>query len=172
MTTARQARRPFELRGIHVLWIMLAFFGWIIAVNVAFSIVAVRTFPGEDERHSYLQGLHYNQILAQHERERALGWRTALGLHENSAGDVTVHLDVMDRDDHALSALAVSGVLRRPATSRDDRPLTFLPDPAGGYAATVGAIPEGEWIFHGVAGSGDQKIDVVRRLTWRRQATR
>jgi hypothetical protein len=52
---------------------LLTFFGVVIGVDVAFSVLAVRTFPGEDIRNSYVQGNHYNETLAERapSRERS-----------------------------------------------------------------------------------------------------
>ena len=46
-----------KLTGWHVLWIMLGFFGLMFTVNGIFLYHAITSFPGEDVKKSYLQGL-------------------------------------------------------------------------------------------------------------------
>ena len=63
-----------RVTGWHVLAVILVFFGVIITVNVIFIIQATRTFRGEDEPRSYVQGLDYNSTLAARAEQAALGW--------------------------------------------------------------------------------------------------
>ena len=66
--------RSFRLTGVHVLTAILAFFAVIIFVNAIFLTLALRSYPGEHEAKSYMQGLNYNERLAARERQAALGW--------------------------------------------------------------------------------------------------
>ena len=60
--TAEQG--TFELKGWHVLLILMAFFGVMFSVNGVFLYHAITSFPGEDVKKSYVQGLNYNDTLA------------------------------------------------------------------------------------------------------------
>lgn len=162
--TARNAA-PRELRGWHVLTAMLLFFGAIIAINVAFSVVAVRSFPGEDERRSYLQGLRYNETLAERAAQKALGWQAGMVMTPQGA-DAQVKVRFTDRNGKPVDGLTVEGVLRRPATTRDDIPLIFRAQGDGVYTATPGAIAAGGWNFHGAATRDDARFELERRMTW------
>ena len=163
--------KPGELRGGHVLAAMLAFFGIVIAINIAFSVIAVRTFPGEDEPHSYLQGLHYNETLAARAAQTALGWRAAVRIVRGREA-VALDLHLADSAGAPLDGMVVTGVLRRPATARDDHDLTFTPIGGGGYRAEISGFAEGSWTVQGVARRGDQRFDFERRMTWRQPRTR
>lgn len=157
--------RRHEITGGHVLAIMLLSFGAIIAVNVAFSVVAVRSFPGEDERRSYLQGLRYNDTLEQRAAEAALGWQAVVDLSaRGAAAQLSVRL--ADRNGAPIDDLAIEGTLRRPATTRDDRPVVFTALGEGVYAADVGAIAAGGWTLKGVATRGGERFTFERRMTW------
>jgi nitrogen fixation protein FixH len=133
-----------ELRGAHVLIGMLAFFAAVIAVNVAFAVVAVRTFPGEDVRRSYLQGLHYNDTLAERRAQAALGWRASAVLDANAEGAV-LNVSLSAPDGRALDGLTLRGDLQWPTDSRLDHALTFEPLGGGVYAARLGELPSGRW---------------------------
>ncbi|MEO8114207.1 MAG: FixH family protein, partial [Phenylobacterium sp.] len=64
----------FRLRGWHVLAMMIAFFGVVVAVDVTFSVIAVRTFPGQVSVTPYEDGLLYNQQLARLAAQQRLGY--------------------------------------------------------------------------------------------------
>ena len=89
----------FQVRGWHVLTALLAFFGAIIAVNIAFAVIAVRSFPGEDVRRSYVQGLQYNDTLAERRVQQALGWQASADLRHDGEEAVAaeVHATVRQR---------------------------------------------------------------------------
>jgi hypothetical protein len=64
--------------GGHMLALMLAFFGTVVAVNFVMATLAVRTFGGTVVDNSYVPSQHYNHWLDQARAQRALGW-TASG---------------------------------------------------------------------------------------------
>lgn len=161
--SARAPRR--ELKGGHVLVAMLLFFGAIIAINVAFSIVAFRSFPGEDERRSYLQGLRYNDTLAKREAQAALGWTAAMDMTPRGR-DAILTVRFADRKGRSIDDLVVTGRLRRPATTRADRSVVFTAGGVGDYTADAGTIPAGGWTFQGQATRGPDRFEFERRLIW------
>ena len=73
-----------ELKGWHVLLIMLGFFGVMFAVNGVFLYHAITSFPGEDVKKSYVQGLNYNQTLSARASQADLGWRAEAGLRDGT----------------------------------------------------------------------------------------
>lgn len=56
MMTVKQ--KPFYL-----LWIMVTFFAIVIAVNIAFVVISVRTNRGVVDEHAYEHGLKYNDVI-------------------------------------------------------------------------------------------------------------
>ncbi len=129
-----------QLRGWHVLLIMLGFFGVIFAVNGVFLYHAISSFPGEDVKKSYVQGLNYNQTLAARAAQAELGWRAEAGLQDD-----TIIFRLHDAEAHPLSDYTVIGELRRRATNDADQILTFRAAPNGEYFAPSGALDRGEW---------------------------
>ena len=61
--SADPSSKSGKLTGWHVFWIMLGFFGLMFTVNGIFLYHAITSFPGEDVKKSYLQGLDYNSTL-------------------------------------------------------------------------------------------------------------
>lgn len=160
--------RAFQLRGWHVLALLFAMFGTIIAVNVAFAVVAVRSFPGEDVRRSYLQGLRYNQILEDRRTQAALGWRASAGLFGDMDA-VSVEVRLRRRDGAPIDNATLTGELQWPTASSLDRELSFTFVGDGRYVARVGNLPSGRWRLRGRAEDGaGGALDLESELTWRR----
>lgn len=154
----------FTVRGWHVLAGMLGFFVVIIAVNVAFAVVAIGSFPGEDVRRSYLQGLNYNRTLAERREQGALGWRASASLSADGALDVVLR----DKADAPVSDATIGGELRWPATAQFDRTLRFENVGGGLYRARLAApLRAGRWRLRARAtGPQDQALDFEADLTW------
>lgn len=132
----------FRLKGWHVLAILLSFFAVVFTVNAIFVTQAVATFPGEDVKKSYVQGLNYNDTLAGRAAQAERGWTAQLGL----VGDEERRLvaRVADADGRALSGLDVIVTARRAATDEADIRLGLAPVAAGEYAGETGLAP-GLW---------------------------
>jgi nitrogen fixation protein FixH len=155
-----------QISGRHVLFAMLAFFASIIAVNVGFAIVAVRSFPGEDTPRSYLQGLRYNDTLAERQNQAALGWRATTGLSAHGSGAALL-VSLNDRAGVAIDGAELSGDLQWPAASRYDRRLNFEALGGGRYRALVSDLAAGRWRLRARAERGGEALDFESDLTWR-----
>lgn len=167
MIGSAATRRRFEVRGWHVLAALLGFFAIVIAVNVGFAVIAVRSFPGEDVRRSYLQGLSYNDTIAARRAQAALGWGASARI-EGDAEAATVLVELRSRTGEPINAVAVTGVLRWPTDARRDRTLTFEHSGEGRYVAPAGALPQGRWRLRANAeGASGGALDFESELTWR-----
>lgn len=128
-----------EIKGYHVLIGLLVFFGVIFTVNAVFLTQALRTFSGEDEPRSYIQGINYNDTLERREAQAALGWTAVSTVNETG-----VHLEITDADGQGVTGLMMDARLRHPADSSLDIPLTLRGDGPGVYTASA-SIPAGRW---------------------------
>jgi nitrogen fixation protein FixH len=156
----------FELRGWHVLMAMLAFFGVIIAVNIAFAVIAVESFPGEDVRRSYLQGLQYNQTLAERRAQAALGWRAEADLQQQADG-VALQVVMLTREGAPVRGATLAGELEWPTAARLDRTLAFEPAGEGRYIAPLGELQRGRWRLRARAESAEGgALDFEAELIW------
>jgi nitrogen fixation protein FixH len=161
-----KASTPFEIRGVHVLWAMLAFFGAVIAVNVGFVVAAIESFPGEDVRRSYLQGLAYNDTLAERRTQAAQGWRASATLDAAEEGAL-LEVIMRDADGAPIDGLETEGVLRWPSAERFDHALRFEPAGEGRYVARLGALHAGRWILRARAADRNRgALDFEAELTW------
>jgi len=109
VATAAKGR---ELTGRMVLAITLGAFGVIIAVNLVMAWFAVNTFPGLEVRNSYVASQGFNDRLR---AQQALGWTTEADLR---GGRLTVR--VTDADGNPAPVAAITAILGRPTTERED----------------------------------------------------
>ena len=160
MKSVQAPARPV-IRGWHVFVAVSAFFGVIIAVDGAFTVAALRTFPGQVSVTPYEDGLLYNRHIAQIEAQERLGWQAAAAAEPGQ-----VVLELQDRDGRPLSGLVVTGRLERPATEAGRIALAFAEASPGRYAAPAGRIA-GAWdlTVEAKAPSGEAFV-AERRLTW------
>lgn len=152
----------FRIKGWHVLAGVTAFFAVIIAVDALFTVLAVRTFPGQVSVSPYEDGLLYNKRIAQEKAQAALGWRAGA-----AAEPGLVVLTVRDAQGRPIRGLAVTGRLERPATEAGRREPRFAETSPGRYEAAVGAI-NGAWdLTAEAADDKGRRFVAERRLTWR-----
>ncbi len=152
MSTA--ARHPFRFTGWHMLAILLAFFGVVIAVNLAMARLASSTFSGIVVENGYVASQHFNGWLAQAASERTLGWKAEV---------------VRGGDGHLLVRIAglgagparLRGTAQHPLGAIADQHLGFVRQPDGSFrsAAPIGAgrwrvlleVHAGDKVWHGEA---------------------
>jgi len=134
-----------ELKGWHVLVMILAFFGVTIGVNTIFVSYALSTFAGEDVKQPYQKGLEYNQKLAGKEAQAALGWQATIAARREKNGESVFVLRLVNAEKQPLSALDVDLRLRHPSNAYLDRSLKLLPLGDGVYEARVADLKRGQW---------------------------
>jgi len=162
MSAADTPARPgFTIRGWHVLAGVTAFFAVVIGVDASFTVMALRTFPGQVSVTPYEDGLLYNRRIAQLEAQERLGWRAAA-----VAAPGEVVMDFRDRSGRPLTGLAVVGRLERPATEAGRVTLRFAETAPGRYVAPTGRL-SGAWDLTAEArGPSGGAFLAERRLTW------
>lgn len=141
MTATRDGRRP--LTGRQVLFGLIAFFGVVMGVNVIFIVTAIDSFPGEDVRRSWFQGIHYNDVLAERAAQDALGWEAVLGVGGAGAGSYAELR--MTADGAPLGDLEIIAELRHPTDATLDRTLAFERIALGVWRAPLGDVALGRW---------------------------
>ena len=156
----------FRLNGKHVLAIIIAFFMTIVIANSIFITLAVRSFPGEQEKKSYIQGLAFNRRIAEREAQASLGWTAEISEASLKSGVAAIELSFAGSSSAPLSGLTVTGSLARPAADDDDHALVFEPSGQGRYRATVAGVAAGAWRLDAVAVSArGEKFALEKRMT-------
>ncbi|MEM6413977.1 MAG: FixH family protein [Pseudomonadota bacterium] len=148
--------KEFRVTGKFVLGALLCFFLTIMSVNIIFVNFAVKTFPGEKEEKSYLQGLNFNSRLADRERQKNLGWKVEVNDFQRSNERLVIALSVHGAKGDPLDGLDVRGVISRPTNETFDQDVVFSSVGNGRYETSVrgGA---GVWILEGEAVSGQNE---------------
>lgn len=133
-----------EFTGKHMLMLMIAFFGVIVAVNVYMMYQAVVTFRGEDVKQSYRQGLDYNKTLEKRSQQFSRGWSADIKISQ----DRTLILSIVDQNALAIRGLEIEGVLKHPVETDLDVVLVFKADvTTGRYIASLPTDIKGKrWV--------------------------
>lgn len=134
-----------ELKGWHVLTLLLSFFGVTIAVNAYFITVALTSSTGEYQKKSYLQGLHYNDVIDARARQHERGWTAELSAVPAKDGGYDIAIRILDQNAKPLDRLTVTGDLRRPVQAALDQPLIFTSAGGGAYRAQTQNVALGKW---------------------------
>jgi nitrogen fixation protein FixH len=134
-----------EIRGRHVLIMMLAFFGVIVAVDLVFAYLAISTFTGLDTENAYLKGLRYNETLQAAEAQQDLGWTVKLDHRAVDDSRVRVSVAIESRAKRPVEGLDVTALWRRPTHDGHDRSLDLRPMGQGRYEAEIEIPLRGQW---------------------------
>jgi nitrogen fixation protein FixH len=134
-----------HLSGKHVLLMLAAFFGVILAVNIDLVIKAETSFSGEDEHNAYLQGVDFNNTLARRAEQARLGLQVHILATRGAAEAVIISVAVKLPDGRTPSGLNLEGRLRHPSDARMDHELKFRPDGDGGFVANVADVAPSAW---------------------------
>lgn len=123
------------LRGVHVFWMISAFFAVVFAVDVFFIARAVSTFPGEQVKNSYVLGLNYNREVERREQQAALGWSVKAGVLTD--GITRFVAQFADRSGAPLSGLAVSASYHSAGAGKEIVEVLLVEGAPGEYSAPV-----------------------------------
>ena len=153
------------ITGRHVLFMLIVFFGAIIAANIVFVSIALKSFPGESQEQSYLEGVRFNDTLAARAAQENLGWRAQVTRIERAGEGAVLELRLLGAEGEALSALVIEGDLKRPAHQGEDQPVNFQAIGAGQYRVELSAIAAGVWDLDAVAsGAGEESFAFKARI--------
>jgi len=119
-------------------FVMIGFFGVIIAVNVLLANLAVATFSGTVVENSYVASQGFNRLLGAAKADKALGWHLALA----RAGSGTVRFTLSDASGRPLTGAAVRAQADHPLGAKAPVVVTPREVAPGVYEA---ALPAGRW---------------------------
>ncbi len=141
-----------QLKGWHVLAMLVAFFGVIIGVNLVMAYLANSTWSGLVVANGYVASQSFDSDLAKARAQEALGWNVAL----EASGD-RIRITFADAGGAKIDGLAITGDLERTVTDKQDQKLTFASMGAGVYTAPAALTP-GVWEVE-IDGKGDGVAD-------------
>jgi nitrogen fixation protein FixH len=135
----------------------------VVAVNGVMITLALNTFPGLDDTAAYDHGVAYNAVVAEEQRQEALGWRIVARLEPaaGSASDIVVR--AAHQDGTPLDGLTVVGELTRPVGAAATVETALVPAGEGAYRTRV-ALHAGQWDLHITATAGAERFDLRQRV--------
>lgn len=141
-----------ELKGGHVLAMIIAFFGVIIAVNMVMAYLANSTWSGLVVENGYVASQNFHNDLAKAKAQEALGWNVGFSYDKDS-----VKVTFADAKGEKLDKLTLTGKLQRTVTDKEDQVLSFGWMGSGTYTAPARLAP-GLWEVE-IDGKGDGVAD-------------
>ena len=135
--------------GWHMLMIMVAFFGTIIAVNGYMAYRASNSWTGLIVKNGYVASQDFNHQLAEAQAQAARGWHGDIGF-----SDGVVAFTLTARDGTPVKLTDLSAAIGRPAFDRDDHSLALTYAGNGRYEA-ADALAKGPWAIT-VTGQSEQ----------------
>src|SRR3954470_14277438 len=119
MNSARVS--PKLLTGRKVLFMLVAFFGVVIGVNLVMMRLAIKTLPGTEVDSAYSASLAYEKQIEAARDQNARNWKVDAHVERNRQGGATLQVEVRDHDGRPMSGLKFQGHFERPADKRSDQ---------------------------------------------------
>jgi nitrogen fixation protein FixH len=130
------------LTGRMVLFMLLGFFGVVIAVNLVMVRFATSTFSGVGEKNAYMAGVSYNKSLAAAREQDRRGWKVDASLQRVAPGRSVV--TITRSDGGAFASVEVTARFLHPASGRMDRAVALAPSGPNEWRGAVD-LPAGVW---------------------------
>ena len=134
-----------ELTGKHVLFLFIAFFGIIFAVNARLIYLSQSSWTGLETHDAYRKGLKYNQQLSNSEAQNTRGWTMSLLKEQNLDGSLTLTAVPKDKNGQTLSGLTLSVEVKRPTHEGIDVHFPLKETALGSYKGQSEKISLGKW---------------------------
>lgn len=125
-----------------LLWVV-AFFGVIIAVNVVFISLALKSNSGVVTESPYERGLAYDKTIARAEEQKKLGWTATLDVE----GD-RMRVTLKDKEGKGIDGKSVTVRMMRPVQQGHDFDVVLEGAGNGTYAGTFRLPLKGAWNAH------------------------
>ncbi len=157
-----------EWTGRHTLITLLCTFAVVLGVNFYFIYQAEATYPGEDVQRPYLQGIHYNQVIAARAAQAAMGWHATIGAVRDAAGNAVITVTIADKTGAPVAHEALAGLLRHPMNEELDHPIAFVARGDGSYVGRVSGVGAGRWDVEVQSTTAKEAPFTTDRLIWLR----
>ena len=149
----RSSASPRPLTGRKVLFMLVAFFGVVIGVNLIMMRLAIQTLPGTEVDSAYSASLAYESEIAAAHDQNARNWSVDAHIGRDSAGGATVEVEARDNNGAPMSGLKFQGRFERPADRRADQRVALAEVGIGIYRGNALTIAPGQWdlVLEGVS---------------------
>lgn len=144
----RQAGKSGEFTGRHMIALMVAFFGVVIAVNLTLAFLARSSWTGLVVDNIYVASQEFNERAAAAKQQAALGWTGNLVIDGHGIG-----YRLVDRAGKPVEVTKATVRLHRPAYEGEDQELELAPVGEGAVARAA-SVRDGAWIVEVEASTG------------------
>ena len=138
-----QAARP--LTGGKVLFMLIAFFGVVIGVNLVMMKLAIQTLPGTEVDSAYSASLAYEKEIAAAHDQDGRKWHVDAQVQRGVDGAAMLRVEARDDSGRPLSGLTFQGRFERPTDRRADQVVTLAETGVGIYSGNAALIAPGQW---------------------------
>jgi nitrogen fixation protein FixH len=144
---------PRPITGRMVFFMMVAFFGIVIGVNLLMVQLALQTLPGTEVDSAYSASLAYAKEIATARDQSARNWKVDARVERSGQGGATLRVEARDNSGRPMSGLAFQGRFERPTDRRADQQVTLAEVGNGIYRGSAETIAPGQWdlVLEGVA---------------------
>jgi nitrogen fixation protein FixH len=142
---SRSLASPRPLTGRKVLFMLLAFFGIVIGVNLIMMKLAIQTLPGTEVDSAYGASLAYESEIAAAHDQNARNWKVDAHIGRDSGGSATVQVEARDNNGTPMSGLKFQGRFERPTDRRADKPVALAEVGIGVYRGNAAGVAPGQW---------------------------
>ena len=136
---------PKPLTGRKVLFMLLGFFGVVIAVNAIMAKLAIQTLPGTEVDSAYGASLAYESEIADAHDQDARNWKVDAHIQRGPDGGATLQVEARDNSGLPMSGLNFQGRFERPADRRADQAVALAEVASGVYRGDAPLIGPGQW---------------------------
>ena len=144
---------PKALTGQKVLFMLVAFFGVVIGVNLVMMRLAIQTLPGTEVDSAYSASLAYEKQIEAARDQNARNWKVDAHVERSGQGGATLQVEARDSSGQPISGLQFQGRFERPTDRRADLPVVLAEVGMGVYRGSALTIAPGQWdlVLEGVA---------------------
>ncbi len=136
---------PKPLTGRKVLFMLVAFFGVVIGINMVMMKLAILSLPGTDVDSAYSASLAYgNEIAAAHDQSKR-NWKVDAHIQRSADGGATLQVEARDNSGMPMTGLKFQGRFERPTDRRADQPVALVETGNGIYRGSASLITPGQW---------------------------
>ena len=133
------------LTGRKVLFMLVAFFGVVIGVNLIMMKFAIQSLPGTEVDSAYSASLAYAREIGAAQDQNARDWKVDAHIQRAPDGGATLQVEARDNNGSPMSGLKFKGRFERPTDRRADQPVELAETGIGIYRGSAALIAPGQW---------------------------
>lgn len=139
----------------------ILFFVFLTGLLSWFVVLANQSFTGVVTDNAYAVGLNYNDVLAQRDAEKRLGWATALTFKQGNGLGGDLAFSIRDRDGKPVVADEVRATAELMTRFPQIQAVEYVRRPDGVYEAKLSVPLAGRWFVRARVERDGQSIHVI-----------